>query len=69
VTSTCNGAASWSCAYKAATYQSVESLCDGLDNDCNGLTDEGCGCVTGKSKMYVARLQPIHTVQHEETWL
>jgi hypothetical protein len=54
-TSTCNGAAGWSCAYKAATYQPVESLCDGLDNDCNGLVDEGCGCVTGNSKLYAVR--------------
>ncbi len=24
-----------------ANYEAIETLCDGLDNDCNGLTDEG----------------------------
>jgi len=29
--------------YKAhPAWEAVESLCDGFDNDCNGLTDEGC---------------------------
>jgi hypothetical protein len=26
-------------------YEPVEMTCDGLDNDCDGLTDEGCNCL------------------------
>ena len=55
VTATCGGAAGWKCAYTSADYQAEESKCDGLDNDCDGLVDEGCGCPTGQSKMYVVR--------------
>ena len=34
-------AGKWTCDFKGtANYQSVEATCDGLDNDCNGLTDE-----------------------------
>ena len=55
VTATCDGAAGWKCAYTSKDYESEESKCDGLDNDCDGLVDEGCGCLTGQSKMYVVQ--------------
>jgi hypothetical protein len=40
------------CRYGASTYESDESLCDGLDNDCNGKVDEsfptlGTNCEAG----------------------
>ncbi|MEM9195315.1 MAG: sialidase family protein, partial [Myxococcota bacterium] len=37
----CQGPAGWACSFPA-TYQATESLCDGLDNDCDAATDEGC---------------------------
>ncbi|MBX3250309.1 MAG: SUMF1/EgtB/PvdO family nonheme iron enzyme [Myxococcales bacterium] len=47
----CGGAGGWVCDYPA-TYQETETRCDGLDNDCDGRTDEafplaGTGCSTG----------------------
>ncbi len=37
---TCGGGAGWVCTYTSPAYQSTETKCDGLDNDCNGYTDE-----------------------------
>jgi len=49
----CSGQNGWTCSYPS-TYQLVEDTtkgCDGLDNDCNGLTDEpffiGKACQVG----------------------
>ncbi len=28
----------------------TEEICDGLDNNCNGITDEGCDCVIGETR-------------------
>jgi hypothetical protein len=36
---TCAGAAGWSCDY-GADHEPTELSCDGLDNDCDGQTDE-----------------------------
>ncbi|MBM4319322.1 MAG: hypothetical protein FJ125_05010, partial [Deltaproteobacteria bacterium] len=35
----CRGAAGWGCAYPAGR-EAAEASCDGLDNDCDGATDE-----------------------------
>jgi Sulfatase-modifying factor enzyme 1/Putative metal-binding motif len=50
---TCQGQMGWICSYPT-TYEPVEDMkfgCDGLDNDCNGLTDEpfliGKTCTVG----------------------
>ncbi|MFK8003673.1 MAG: MopE-related protein [Polyangiales bacterium] len=40
-TPVCNGASGWRCSFPD-TYQSIETLCDGPDNDCDGTADEGC---------------------------
>ena len=38
----CTGAAGWNCNYDdLAAYEEVETLCDGLDNNCDGEVDEG----------------------------
>jgi hypothetical protein len=31
-------------------YEAEESSCDGLDNDCDGETDEGCSCDPGETQ-------------------
>ena len=42
------GTASWgSCA---GEVMPGTETCDGLDNNCNGTVDEGCGCVAGTSR-------------------
>jgi hypothetical protein len=53
-TSTCLGKAGWRCDYASPKYEPQEVSCDGLDNDCDGQADEGCGCATGTSKLFVA---------------
>src|SRR5690606_378514 len=33
-----------------AQYEATETLCDSLDNDCDGTTDEGCPCTDGATQ-------------------
>ncbi|MBO6934093.1 MAG: lamin tail domain-containing protein [Deltaproteobacteria bacterium] len=50
----CGGAAGWIACSGIASYggdyQAVETLCDGLDNNCDGVTDEGCDCIDGATQ-------------------
>jgi len=50
-TATCSGTGGWVCSYPS-TYQSTETSCDRLDNDCDGAVDEpfplwGTACSNG----------------------
>jgi len=40
-TMACTGAGGWGCDFPT-TYQDPETICDGLDNDCDDTVDEGC---------------------------
>src|SRR5690606_7146553 len=48
----CDGAAGFVCdaAQYGDDYEADETLCDGLDNDCDGTTDEGCTCEDGDTQ-------------------
>ncbi|MBX3245640.1 MAG: lamin tail domain-containing protein [Myxococcales bacterium] len=49
----CGGAAGFlacSATDYGVRYQATETLCDGLDNDCDGVVDEGCDCIDGATQ-------------------
>jgi len=52
-TQLCGGAAGWqlcTAVEYGASYETTETLCDGLDNDCDTNVDEGCLCIDGSSQ-------------------
>jgi hypothetical protein len=52
-TRSCGGAAGWlACDNNSygADYEATETLCDDLDNDCDGNTDEDCPCSEGETQ-------------------
>ena len=49
----CGGASGWqACGASSygSNYQAVETLCDSLDNDCDGTIDNGCSCISGQTQ-------------------
>ncbi|MDP3918845.1 MAG: MopE-related protein, partial [Nanoarchaeota archaeon] len=47
---TCQSDASWSICFGASYGASKLEDCNGLDDDCDGQIDEGCGCTEGNTQ-------------------
>ncbi|MBI5797455.1 hypothetical protein HZA98_00955 [Candidatus Woesearchaeota archaeon] len=47
----CQNDGSWSLCYGASYAASKIESCNGLDDNCNGQVDEGCGCVAGSTQI------------------
>ncbi len=63
---TCEGLSGWVCHYHSADYEIVEQSCDGKDNDCDGMTDEDCACLTGTGKIYILTGGSPRTIQRAD---
>lgn len=46
----CQSDATWSVCYGASYAASEIEQCNGVDDDCDGLIDEGCSCVAGTNQ-------------------